>query len=60
MRRDIVLERMKQEGIQLTVENYIALAFMGDRSLDDLGIEELMEIEAAIEKRAVDKLAERK
>jgi len=48
--RDIVLERMKQEGIQLTVENYIALAFMGDRSLDDLGIEELMEIEAAIEK----------
>ena len=58
--RDIVLERMKQEGIQLTVENYIALVFMGDRSLDDLGIEELMEIEAAIEKRAVDKLAERK
>ena len=58
--RDIVLERMKHEGIQLTVENYIALAFMGDRSLDDLGIEELMEIEAAIEKRAVDKLAERK
>jgi len=43
---DFTLEYMIEEGIPLTVENYLGIAYMGDvESLDDLGPEDRVEIE---------------
>jgi hypothetical protein len=43
---DMILNYMKNEGIPLTLSNYLGIAYMGDvKSLDDVGVEDRVEIE---------------
>ena len=42
----MILNYMKNEGIPLTLSNYLGIAYMGDvKSLDDVGVEDRVEIE---------------
>jgi hypothetical protein len=43
---DMILNYMKNEGIPLTLSNYLGIAYMGHvKSLDDVGVEDRVEIE---------------
>jgi hypothetical protein len=43
-RRDAVLEKMIQLKMELTLENYVELAYWGSKRVEDLGPEELAEL----------------
>jgi hypothetical protein len=46
---DCVIDYMVREGLALTVDNYLNLAYLGDKAVDDLQDEERMALEELLE-----------
>jgi hypothetical protein len=42
--KDAVLQKMIEEKIPITLENYVELAYLGSKCVEDLGPEELAEL----------------
>jgi len=40
---DSIFAKMRQAGIELTLQNYVHIAWMGDKKVEDLDAEELAE-----------------
>lgn len=43
-REDAIIQKMIQKNIPITIENYIELAYWGEKTFKDLGPEELAEL----------------
>lgn len=45
-----IVDCMRKRNISITQQNYVAIAFLGEKMIDDLGPEELAELPDGFEK----------